>query len=47
VVLPGEVIIPEKVEKTAKLINTSIKGIIDNGYENVDIPTYQRHIGYN
>lgn len=42
-----EVIVAEKVEKATNLINLGIKGILENGYENVDIPTYQRNIGYN
>jgi cell division protein FtsZ len=35
---------PEKIEKTAELINLNVKQIMENNYENVEIPTFQRYI---
>jgi hypothetical protein len=35
---------PEKVEKTAELINLNVKQMMENNYENVEIPTFQRYI---
>lgn len=34
----------EKVEKAAELINLNVKQMMENNYENVEIPTFQRYI---
>ena len=46
-VLPAEAVIPERVEKATGLMTVGVRGIVDNGYENVEIPTFQRVTGYN